>query len=97
MILGSAAGFTSIVLSSPMYKTLLLMEVQNSTNGLPQNSGLPQSQFRDQRSGHSDSGEPAAQRWVLAARRRADAIGDRAAGLPPDETFSRACASGFIP
>jgi succinoglycan biosynthesis transport protein ExoP len=43
MILGSAAGFASIVLSSPMYKTLLLMEVQNSTNGVPQNAGMPQS------------------------------------------------------
>lgn len=36
LILGAAAGFASIVLSSPLYKTLLLMEVQNSTSGLPQ-------------------------------------------------------------
>ena len=41
MILGSAAGFASIVLSSPMYKTLLLMEVQNSSTGLPQNGVQP--------------------------------------------------------
>jgi polysaccharide biosynthesis transport protein len=41
MILGSAAGFASIVLSSPMYKTLLLMEVQNTSTGLTQN-GVPQ-------------------------------------------------------
>lgn len=39
MILGAAAGFASIVLSSPMYKTLLLMEVQNSVSGLPQAAG----------------------------------------------------------
>ena len=37
MLLGCAAGFASIVLSSPLYKTLLLMEVQNSGTGLPQN------------------------------------------------------------
>jgi succinoglycan biosynthesis transport protein ExoP len=37
MILGSAVGFASIVLSSPMYKALLLMEVQNTSTGLPQN------------------------------------------------------------
>jgi succinoglycan biosynthesis transport protein ExoP len=43
MIVGSAAGFASIVLSSPMYKTLLFMEVQNSSNGLPLNGASPQS------------------------------------------------------
>lgn len=42
LILGSAAGFASIVLSSPMYKTLLLMEVTNTTNVLPQNGGVLQ-------------------------------------------------------
>jgi polysaccharide biosynthesis transport protein len=36
MLLGSAAGFASIVLSSPMYKTMLLIEVQNTNTGLPQ-------------------------------------------------------------
>jgi succinoglycan biosynthesis transport protein ExoP len=41
MVLGSVAGFTSIVLSSPRYKTLLLMEVQSSS-GLPQ-SGMQSS------------------------------------------------------
>jgi succinoglycan biosynthesis transport protein ExoP len=34
LILGAAAGFASIVLSSPRYKTLLLMEVQNPTSAL---------------------------------------------------------------
>jgi uncharacterized protein involved in exopolysaccharide biosynthesis len=42
VILGAAAGFASIVLSSPMYKTLLLMEVTNTTNGLPQNGAVQQ-------------------------------------------------------
>jgi succinoglycan biosynthesis transport protein ExoP len=39
MVAGSAAGFASVVFSSPMYKTLLLMEVLNtgSGTGLPQN------------------------------------------------------------
>ena len=39
MLFGAAAGFASIVLSSPMYKTLLLMEVQSTNTGLPQNAG----------------------------------------------------------
>ena len=43
MILGSAAGFASVVLSSPMYKTLLLMEVTNTTSGLPQTGAQPAS------------------------------------------------------
>jgi capsular exopolysaccharide synthesis family protein len=38
MVVGAAAGFGSIVLSSPMYKTLLLLEVQNASVGLPRNS-----------------------------------------------------------
>ncbi len=42
LILGSAAGFASIVLSSPMYKTLLLMEVTNTTNVLPGQNGVVQ-------------------------------------------------------
>ncbi len=42
LILGSAAGFASIVLSAPMYKTLLLMEVTNTANVLPQNGGVLQ-------------------------------------------------------
>jgi capsular exopolysaccharide synthesis family protein len=42
LIFGSVVGFASIVLSSPMYKTLLLMEVQNTPSGLTQN-GAPQS------------------------------------------------------
>ena len=37
LILGSAVGFASVVLSSPMYKTLLLMEVQNTTSALTPN------------------------------------------------------------
>ncbi|MGA2883064.1 MAG: polysaccharide biosynthesis tyrosine autokinase [Bryobacteraceae bacterium] len=41
LILGSAVGFASVVLSSPMYKTLLLMEVQNTTSALTPN-GQPQ-------------------------------------------------------
>jgi capsular exopolysaccharide synthesis family protein len=32
LILGAAVGFSSVVLSSPMYKTLLLLEVQNETS-----------------------------------------------------------------
>ncbi len=36
LIVGAAAGFASVVLSSPMYRTLLLMEVQNTANVLPQ-------------------------------------------------------------
>ena len=42
MIIGSAAGFASIVLSSPMYKTLLLMEVQNTSSAMPQRTGMQQ-------------------------------------------------------
>jgi succinoglycan biosynthesis transport protein ExoP len=42
LILGSAAGFASVVLSSPMYKTLLLMEVTNTTNVLPGQNGVVQ-------------------------------------------------------
>jgi polysaccharide biosynthesis transport protein len=42
MIVGSAAGFASVVLSSPMYKTLLIMEVMNNNGGLPQQPGSPQ-------------------------------------------------------
>jgi capsular exopolysaccharide synthesis family protein len=41
MVLGAAGGFASIVFSSPMYKTLLLIEVQNANTGLPQ-SGVVQ-------------------------------------------------------
>src|SRR5580698_2455340 len=41
-ILGAGAGFASIILSSPRYKTLLLMEVQNSSTALPQNGVIPQ-------------------------------------------------------
>ena len=37
-ILGAAAGFASIVLTSPRYKTLLLMEVQNANTGLSANT-----------------------------------------------------------
>jgi len=39
LFVGAAAGFASIVLSSPLYKTLLLIEVQNTSNGLPQIGG----------------------------------------------------------
>lgn len=40
LVVGAAAGFASIVLSSPMYKTLLLMEVQPTNSGLPQTAGF---------------------------------------------------------
>ncbi len=43
MILGSAVGFASVVLSSPMYKTLLLMEVTNTASGLLQPGVQPAS------------------------------------------------------
>lgn len=39
LILGTAAGFVSIVLSSPMYRTRALLEVQNSNGSLPRNLG----------------------------------------------------------
>jgi len=41
MLLGSAAGFATVVLSSPMYKTLLLMEVQNTNPGVYQGASQP--------------------------------------------------------
>jgi capsular exopolysaccharide synthesis family protein len=37
LILGAAAGFVSVVLSSPMYKARLLLEVQNSSGLLSKN------------------------------------------------------------
>jgi capsular exopolysaccharide synthesis family protein len=40
LILGVAAGFASVVLSSPMYKTLLLMEVQSVNSALSQTPGV---------------------------------------------------------
>jgi polysaccharide biosynthesis transport protein len=40
LVAGAAAGFASIVLSSPMYKTLLLMEVQSTNSGMPQAAGF---------------------------------------------------------
>jgi hypothetical protein len=40
VVVGSAAGFISIVLSSPMYKTLLYMEVQNTNSAMPQRAGM---------------------------------------------------------
>lgn len=40
LVVGAAAGFASVVLSAPMYKSLLLMEVQNATTALPQ-GGAP--------------------------------------------------------
>jgi polysaccharide biosynthesis transport protein len=40
MILGAAAGFTSVVLSSPMYQARLLLEVQNSGNALLKNGSF---------------------------------------------------------
>lgn len=39
MMVGAAAGFTSIVLSAPMYKSRLLLEVQDSSGSLQKNSG----------------------------------------------------------
>jgi len=42
LVLGAAAGFASIVLSSAMYKTVLLIEVQNPTSVLP-TGGIQQS------------------------------------------------------
>jgi capsular exopolysaccharide synthesis family protein len=43
LIVGCAAGFISVVLSSPMYKTHLLLEVQNSNSAMPKNSGYAES------------------------------------------------------
>jgi polysaccharide biosynthesis transport protein len=43
MILGSAAGFASVVLSSPMYKTLLLMEVTSANSGITRPGAQPAS------------------------------------------------------
>ena len=41
LILGTAVGFVSISpASSPMYKTLLLMEVQSASNALAQTPGM---------------------------------------------------------
>lgn len=39
MIVGAAAGFGSVVLSAPMYRTSLILEVLNQNNGLVQNGG----------------------------------------------------------
>ena len=39
MILGAAAGFISIVLATPRYRTRLLVEVQNANSSLPRNLG----------------------------------------------------------
>ena len=39
MILGAGAGFVSVVLSAPLYRTRLLVEVQNVNNLLPKNGG----------------------------------------------------------
>src|SRR5260221_9246874 len=38
MILGASAGFTSVVLSSPMYKTRLLLEIQSVNEAFTRNS-----------------------------------------------------------
>src|SRR6266699_500028 len=38
MILGASAGFSSVVLSSPMYKTRLLLEVQSVNEAFTKNS-----------------------------------------------------------
>jgi polysaccharide biosynthesis transport protein len=39
MILGAGAGFVSVVLSSPLYRSRLLVEVQNSNGSLPRSLG----------------------------------------------------------
>ena len=39
LILGAAAGFASVVLSSPSYQARLLLEVQNTSSALMRNSG----------------------------------------------------------
>lgn len=39
MIVGAGAGFASVVLSSPMYRTVSVLEVLNQNNGLVQNGG----------------------------------------------------------
>jgi polysaccharide biosynthesis transport protein len=39
MVLGVAAGFSSVVLSSPMYKSRLLLEVQDTSGGLQKAGG----------------------------------------------------------
>ncbi|MGB6946349.1 MAG: polysaccharide biosynthesis tyrosine autokinase [Bryobacteraceae bacterium] len=43
LIVGLAAGFISVVLSAPMYKTHLLLEVQNSNSAMPKDSGFAES------------------------------------------------------
>jgi succinoglycan biosynthesis transport protein ExoP len=88
MILGAAGGFASIVLSSPMYKTLLLMEVQNSSTGLSQN-GVPQT--------NSDASEVDIQTQVNKLhsasflRRGAERMQSETVVLPPTgrDLFSR--------
>ncbi len=42
LVVGAAAGFASVVLSSPLYKTRLLLEVQNSV--MPRGTGFNESQ-----------------------------------------------------
>ena len=39
LVVGAAAGFASVVLSSPRYKTRLLLEVQSSSGSLSKNDG----------------------------------------------------------
>ncbi len=43
LIVGFAAGFISVVLSAPMYKTRLLLEVQNANSAMPKDSGFAES------------------------------------------------------
>jgi capsular exopolysaccharide synthesis family protein len=88
VVVGSAAGFVSIVLSSPMYKTLLYMEVQNTNSAMPQRAGM---QNNDQTTEidiqtqvnllHSDS----------FMRRGADRMQSETVPLPPTggDIFSR--------
>ena len=60
MILGSAAGFASVVLSAPMYKTLLLAGGSPAPIAGIYAPWRSSSQHRNQRGGYSNSGEPPA-------------------------------------
>ncbi|HTR35360.1 MAG TPA: polysaccharide biosynthesis tyrosine autokinase [Bryobacteraceae bacterium] len=49
MILGAAAGFTSVVLSTPRYKSRLLLEVQSSSGGLVRSNAGPENDGTSER------------------------------------------------
>jgi polysaccharide biosynthesis transport protein len=47
MLLGACIGFVSVVLSSPMYRTQLLLEIQNSSSGTLKDGGSQEVSDRD--------------------------------------------------